>query len=166
MGVDESFTALEAAVSESTIRERASELLTGRVGRRALLKGVAAASATASAAGALGLAPSASAAPSPSIQGRETLASAAVQGVAATVGEAVISNYVASGVKYMWINGGTDTPPIQEAIVSLSDKGAPVPTLITSLHEYFAMSAAHGYYAVTGDPQVVQVLGSNLNWIE
>lgn len=157
MGKEEAtFAAIEEALSNASLREQLGRLLGRKVARRKFFQGVAAAGAAASAVGALGFAPDARAGLEPAQAG---VAASAVRkpSVASNVAEAVVEGYIANGVKYMWINGGTDTPPIQEAIVSLADKGEPAPTIINALHEHFGLSAAHGYYMVTGRPQVMQV---------
>ena len=63
----------------------------------------------------------------------------------------------ANGVKYVFINSGTDTFPIQESIAKYQSQGRHVPEVILCLDEEVAMSAAHGYYMVSGKPQVLLV---------
>jgi acetolactate synthase I/II/III large subunit len=60
-------------------------------------------------------------------------------------------------VDYIFMNPGTDTTPIQEAIAKLKAHGRRTPQVILCTHESVAMAAAHGYFAVTGRPQVVLV---------
>jgi acetolactate synthase-1/2/3 large subunit len=60
-------------------------------------------------------------------------------------------------VDYIFMNPGTDTTPIQEAIARLKAHGRRTPRVILCTHETVAMAAAHGYFAVTGRPQVVLV---------
>ena len=62
-----------------------------------------------------------------------------------------------NGVNYVFINSGTDTFPIQESIAKYQSQGRRVPEVILCLDEEVAMSAAHGYYMVTGKPQVLLV---------
>jgi acetolactate synthase I/II/III large subunit len=76
---------------------------------------------------------------------------------ARTGAEAILQLLVASGVEYMFLNPGTDTAPIQEALVALSGDGERVPTLVPCLYENVAMAAAHGYFLVTRKPQLVVV---------
>jgi acetolactate synthase-1/2/3 large subunit len=64
---------------------------------------------------------------------------------------------VACGVEYVFLNPGTDTAPIQEALVALAADGETVPTLVPCLYENVAMAAAHGYFLVTRRPQLVVV---------
>jgi acetolactate synthase I/II/III large subunit len=60
-------------------------------------------------------------------------------------------------VDYIFMNPGTDTTPIQEAIARFYAAERPAPRVVLCPHETVAMSAAHGYFAVTGRPQVVLV---------
>jgi acetolactate synthase-1/2/3 large subunit len=76
---------------------------------------------------------------------------------ARTCAEALLQLQVASGVEYVFLNPGTDTAPIQEALVALSGDGERVPTLVPCLYENVAMAAAHGYFLVTRRPQLVVV---------
>src|SRR3984893_15347564 len=76
---------------------------------------------------------------------------------ARTGAEAILQLLVASGVEYVFLNPGTDTAPIQEALVALAADGEVVPTLVPCLYENVAMAAAHGYFLVTRRPQLVVV---------
>ena len=76
---------------------------------------------------------------------------------ARTGAEAILQLMVACGVEYMFLNPGTDTAPIQEALVALSADGEVVPTLVPCLYENVAIAAAHGYFLVTRKPQLVVV---------
>lgn len=76
---------------------------------------------------------------------------------ARTGAEAILQLLVASGVDYVFLNPGTDTAPIQEALVALSGDGERIPTLVPCLYENVAMAAAHGYFLVTRKPQLVVV---------
>ena len=60
-------------------------------------------------------------------------------------------------VDFIFMNPGTDTTPIQEAIARLRSVGRATPQVILCPHETVAMAAAHGYFCVTGRPQVVLV---------
>ena len=76
---------------------------------------------------------------------------------ARTGAEAIFQLLVASGVDYVFLNPGTDTAPLQEALVALAADGERVPTLVPCLYENVAMAAAHGYFLVTRKPQLVVV---------
>jgi acetolactate synthase I/II/III large subunit len=60
-------------------------------------------------------------------------------------------------VDYIFLNPGTDTTPIQEAIARLRSLERPTPLVVLCPHETVAMAAAHGYFLATGRPQVVLV---------
>jgi acetolactate synthase I/II/III large subunit len=74
---------------------------------------------------------------------------------ARTGAEAILQLLVACGIEYVFLNPGTDTAPIQEALVALAADGERVPTLVPCLFENVAMAAAHGYFLVTRKPQLV-----------
>ncbi|MEK7353252.1 MAG: thiamine pyrophosphate-binding protein, partial [Chloroflexota bacterium] len=69
--------------------------------------------------------------------------------------EAFIELINANGVEYLFLNPGTDTFPIQEALSKFKALGKRTPKVMLCLDESVAMAAAHGYFAVTGRPQVV-----------
>lgn len=71
--------------------------------------------------------------------------------------EGYVEALISQGVEYLFLNPGTDTFPVQEALKKLSDSGRPIPKTILCLFEIVALSAAHGYYAATGRPQAVMV---------
>jgi acetolactate synthase-1/2/3 large subunit len=60
-----------------------------------------------------------------------------------------------AGVEYLFANFGSDHPAIIEALAADRDRGIDSPAVILCPHEYTALSAAHGYAAVTGRPQAV-----------
>src|SRR5215510_14566655 len=71
--------------------------------------------------------------------------------------EAYVRALIAQGVTCLFMNPGTDTIPIQEALSKLEQLGEPVPRTVLCLFELVALAAAHGYYAATGKPQAVLV---------
>ncbi|MEK9659680.1 MAG: thiamine pyrophosphate-requiring protein [Chloroflexota bacterium] len=71
--------------------------------------------------------------------------------------EALVELLVSSGVKHVFINSGTDTFPVLEAIARMVEQERLVPQVIQCLDERTAMAAAHGYYQATGVPQVAMV---------
>ena len=71
--------------------------------------------------------------------------------------EALIQLLVAHGVEYLFLCPGTDTAPVQEAIVALGRDGQTVPKIVPGLYETVALAAAHGYFNVTRRPQAVLV---------
>lgn len=74
-----------------------------------------------------------------------------------TGAEALLELFNANGVDYIFLNPGTDTYDVQEAVAKYKALGKRTPEVILCLHESVAMSAAHGYFMVTGKPQVVLV---------
>ena len=74
-----------------------------------------------------------------------------------TGAEAFIELLNANDVKYIFLNPGTDTFYVQEAISKFKALSKRTPEVILSLHESVAMAAAHGYFMVSGKPQVVFV---------
>jgi acetolactate synthase I/II/III large subunit len=71
--------------------------------------------------------------------------------------QALVELFNLNGVRYIFYNVGTDTFPVLEAICRMKSRGEPTPEIISCPHEYVAMTAAHGYYMLTGKPQVVMV---------
>ena len=71
--------------------------------------------------------------------------------------ELFVAQLVEGGVEVLYINSGTDTFPVQEAIARRQALGLPVPRVVLCLDEAVAGAAAHGHYAVTGRPQAVLV---------
>ncbi|GBD10724.1 Benzoylformate decarboxylase [bacterium HR23] len=74
-----------------------------------------------------------------------------------TGAEAFVELLNANGVDYIFLNSGTDTFPIQEAIARFRSEGRPTPQVVVCPHEAVAMAAAHGHFMVSGRPQVVLV---------
>lgn len=76
-----------------------------------------------------------------------------------TVAESVLRALRDHGVDYIFANFGTDHTPLIEAAAHLRNEGeeGSFPKFISCPHEYVALSAAHGYAAVTGRPQAVLV---------
>ena len=71
--------------------------------------------------------------------------------------EAFVEALVAQGVDCLFLNPGTDTFPVQEAIRKVEEQGRIAPRVVLCLFEIVALAAAHGYYAATGKPQAVLV---------
>src|SRR5262249_36153621 len=72
-------------------------------------------------------------------------------------GERYDEAVVDQGGECLYLNPGTDTFPIQEALARLAAAGRPVPRTVLCPFEVVALAAAHGYYAATGRPQAVLV---------
>jgi acetolactate synthase-1/2/3 large subunit len=71
--------------------------------------------------------------------------------------EAYVRAIVGQGVDCLFLNPGTDTFPIQEALSKLEQIGEPVPRTVLCLFESVALAAAHGYYVASGRAQAVLV---------
>jgi acetolactate synthase I/II/III large subunit len=74
-----------------------------------------------------------------------------------TTAEHLVSLLAAHGVEYLFLNPGTDTAPVQEAVYSLAEAGLPAPTVLLSTFESVSLAAAHAYWNMTGRPQAVFV---------
>jgi len=74
-----------------------------------------------------------------------------------TVAEQLLATLGAYGVERIFLNPGTDTAPLQEAVLRLGQAGVAVPSVVLCPHETVAMAAAHGYWKVTRRPQCVMV---------
>jgi acetolactate synthase I/II/III large subunit len=61
------------------------------------------------------------------------------------------------GVRHLFINPGTDTAPVQEALAAARAAGSPHPRAVLCTHEFVALSAAMGHYFASGTPQAVMV---------
>ena len=71
--------------------------------------------------------------------------------------EAFVEMLNNNGVEYLFLNSGTDTFPILEAVERMMDEERSVPQIILCIDETTAMFAAHGYYQTTGRAQAVLV---------
>ncbi|HLH49892.1 MAG TPA: thiamine pyrophosphate-requiring protein [Roseiarcus sp.] len=70
---------------------------------------------------------------------------------------ALLDALTEAGVSCIFANFGSDHPALVEAIAEARAKGRAIPKIITSPHEFVAMSAAHGYAQLTGHAQAVFV---------
>jgi acetolactate synthase-1/2/3 large subunit len=61
------------------------------------------------------------------------------------------------GVGHLFMNPGTDTAPIQEALAAARAAGTPHPDTILCIHEHVALSAAIGHHLLSGRPQAILV---------
>ncbi|MFC6723715.1 thiamine pyrophosphate-requiring protein [Halobium palmae] len=76
-----------------------------------------------------------------------------------TVAERLLQSFAEGGVSYIFANFGTDHTPLLEAASRIREAGKEesIPKFVICPTEYPAMSIAHGYAAVTGEPQAVLV---------
>nr|WP_294529514.1 thiamine pyrophosphate-requiring protein [uncultured Rhodopila sp.] len=63
----------------------------------------------------------------------------------------------AHGIEHLFVNPGTDFPPIVEAFSRAARTNRKVPRPMVVPHEGVAVAMAHGYTAVTGRPQAVML---------
>ncbi len=61
------------------------------------------------------------------------------------------------GVSHFFINPGTDSAPLQEALAAARATGNPTPQAVLCLHESVALAAAIGHHMISARPQAVMV---------
>lgn len=71
--------------------------------------------------------------------------------------EAFLELLNANKVDYIFLNPGSDTFPVQEAVSKFKALGKHAPEVVLCLDESIGMNAAYGYFMVTKRPQVVLV---------
>ena len=74
-----------------------------------------------------------------------------------TVAEKFLKTLHERGIEYIFANAGTDFAPVIEALVTMSQKGRPVPHFITVPHENVAIAMAQGYHRISGKTAGVMV---------
>ena len=74
-----------------------------------------------------------------------------------TVAQAYLELLRDRGIDCFFANAGTDFASIVDAFARFQTEGKTTPRPIAVPHEFVAVSMAHGYYLVTGRPQVVMV---------
>ena len=74
-----------------------------------------------------------------------------------TGADALNDALVNAGVSCVFLNSGTDYPPIIESWAKYETQGLPKPQIVISPHEIVAMSAAQGYAQISGETQAVFV---------
>lgn len=78
-----------------------------------------------------------------------------------TAGAAIFHRLGALGVDRVFVNSGTDFPPIIEGLAEADAHGVALPDVLVVPHEHVAMSMAHGHYLATGRPAAV-ILHTNV----
>lgn len=73
------------------------------------------------------------------------------------VGQAYLELLRDRGIKYFFGNAGTDFAPLVDGFARMADEGKDFPRPVLVPHEFCAVSMAHGFAMVTGEPQVVMV---------
>ncbi len=74
-----------------------------------------------------------------------------------TAGGAVFARLAQLGIDVVFVNSGTDFPPIIEGLAEANAHEVDVPRAIVVPHEHAAVGMAHGYYFATGRPQAVML---------
>ena len=73
-----------------------------------------------------------------------------------SVAEAYLTLLAERGIEYLFANGGTDFAPVNEGLAAIAAKGvSPRLKVVAVGHENAATAMAHGYYLVSGRPQMV-----------
>ncbi|MFV1990703.1 MAG: thiamine pyrophosphate-binding protein, partial [Acidimicrobiales bacterium] len=78
-----------------------------------------------------------------------------------TAGGAILRRLRRLGVDLVFVNPGTDFPPIIEGLAEAEAQQADLPLVLVVGHEHAAMGMAHGYYLATGRAQAV-ILHTNV----
>ena len=74
-----------------------------------------------------------------------------------TCAEEILHLLATHGIEVLFLNPGTDSAPLQEAHLALTQRGVAVPRIIVSSFESVALAAALGYWQATRRPQAVFV---------
>jgi acetolactate synthase-1/2/3 large subunit len=74
-----------------------------------------------------------------------------------TAGDVLLASLRHHGIPHLFVNPGTDFPPIVEGLARAREGGGEVPRAVLVPHENLAVAMAHGAYLVTGAPQAVMV---------
>jgi acetolactate synthase I/II/III large subunit len=74
-----------------------------------------------------------------------------------TAGDILLASLKRHGIANLFVNPGTDFPPIVEGFARARETGAEVPRAVLAPHENLAVAMAHGAYLATGAPQAVMV---------
>jgi acetolactate synthase-1/2/3 large subunit len=78
-----------------------------------------------------------------------------------TAGGAIFRRLHQLGVTRVFVNSGTDFPPIIEGLAEAEHVGLELPMVMVVPHEHVAVSMAHGHYFATGEPAAV-ILHTNV----
>ncbi len=76
---------------------------------------------------------------------------------AVTAAAVLLRRLARHGLDHLFVNAGTDFPPLIEAWCRLRADGAAVPRPVTAPHEHVALGLAHGHHLLSGRPQAVMV---------
>ncbi|HEY7552700.1 MAG TPA: thiamine pyrophosphate-requiring protein [Hyphomicrobiaceae bacterium] len=78
-------------------------------------------------------------------------------GTQPTAGDVLLASLRRHGVPHLFVNPGTDFPPIVEGLARARETGAEIPRTVLAPHENLAVAMAHGAWLMTGAPQAVMV---------
>ena len=78
-----------------------------------------------------------------------------------TAGGAIFRRLHQLGVTRVFVNSGTDFPPIVEGLAEAEHLGLDLPEAMVVPHEHLAVSMAHGHWIATGEPAAV-ILHTNV----
>ena len=76
---------------------------------------------------------------------------------AVTAGGALFGKLKSLGVDFVFVNSGTDFPPIIEGLIDARRQGIKLPEAVTVPHEHVAVGMAHGHHAISGRAQAVML---------
>ena len=82
-------------------------------------------------------------------------------GLPVSAGAAIFRRLHRLGVDRVFVNSGTDFPPIIEGLAEGEAHGAALPLSVVVPHEHVAVSMAHGHFFATGRPAAV-ILHTNV----
>ncbi len=74
-----------------------------------------------------------------------------------TAGGAVLARLARLGVDCVFVNSGTDFPPVIEGMAQAAAADLDLPRMVVVPHEHAAMGMAHGYWLLSGRPQAVML---------
>lgn len=74
-----------------------------------------------------------------------------------TAGGAIFGRLKALGIDYVFVNSGTDFPPVIEGLAEATAKRIDLPKPVVVPHEHAAMGMAYGYYLLSGRAQAVML---------
>jgi len=72
-------------------------------------------------------------------------------------GGAIPARLARLGIDWIFVNSGTDFPPIIEGMAQAKAASVPLPSTVTVPHEHAAMGMAHGYWLISGRAQAVML---------
>ncbi|MCY4541464.1 MAG: thiamine pyrophosphate-requiring protein [Rhodobacteraceae bacterium] len=74
-----------------------------------------------------------------------------------TAGGAILARLQEIGIKHVFVNSGTDFPPIIEGAAAAAAHGQELPSIVVAPHEHVAMGMAYGYHKMSGRTPVAML---------